>query len=266
MSSETSPEHSRDASYPRLDKLGLLVAGITHNLNGSLTAMLGHLDLLMMINPDLKDQLEKIVKMGKRLRGEINMMMEKADADGSLRIEEINLATLISLELDFFRGDPRMKHEIEKHYEPPEEFPTFHGLTGDFTHIFDQLLMNAIEAVEEKEEKVLTITLEVIDDNILMTLTDNGVGMDEATLARAREPFFTTKQPRPGGRQPEMRALGIGLTHAYTLAEDLGCTLTLESELGMGTTAALRIPYKEIDAKFRQKMLEQMEDDPFKRR
>jgi CheY-like chemotaxis protein/two-component sensor histidine kinase len=70
----------------------------------------------------------------------------------------------------------------------------------------------------------------------MITLTDTGVGMDEATLAQAVEPFFTTKGPEGGG---------LGLSMVQGFAEQSGGTLRLTSEAGRGTVVELRLPSAE---------------------
>lgn len=74
----------------------------------------------------------------------------------------------------------------------------------------------------------------VSGDYIVVRVTDNGVGMDEVTAARAAEPFFTTKPPGKG--------TGLGLAIARELAHQRGGTLTITSQLGMGTTVEMWLP------------------------
>jgi CheY-like chemotaxis protein len=69
---------------------------------------------------------------------------------------------------------------------------------------------------------------------VRLAVADTGIGMDEATLARAVEPFFSTKGVG--------RGTGLGLSMVHGLAAQLGGTLTLESRVGEGTTAALWLP------------------------
>lgn len=75
---------------------------------------------------------------------------------------------------------------------------------------------------------------------VRLSVSDSGEGMDEATLARAAEPFFTTKGQGKG--------TGLGLSMVHGLAAQSGGTLGLESKLGMGTTVSLWLPVAEDGA------------------
>ncbi len=244
---EATSQPGYDDVFPRpLDKAGLFVAGIVHNLYSPLTAMLGTLDLMRMKHPELQKELERISKMTYRLKDDIAVIMEKARLEGATHIVELNLAELITNELLFYKGDPRLKHMIEVTWEEPPDIPVFNAPSRDFTMTFDQLLTNAIEAMEESDTKKLMILLFQQDDELILTMKDTGIGMDQETLDRAFEPFFTTKTARKEGRNPPTLALGVGLTFAKLLMDNLGCSLQLESQPGEGTLVELRIPWKQI--------------------
>ena len=92
------------------------------------------------------------------------------------------------------------------------------------------LLSNAFQA----SDSMASVTLRVgVDDMIRFTVLDQGRGMDRETLAKAREPFFTTK--------PVGQGLGLGLYLAGTLADRLGGGLDLDSTPGVGTTVTFWI-------------------------
>ena len=76
---------------------------------------------------------------------------------------------------------------------------------------------------------------------IRMSVADTGVGMDEATLARAVEPFFSTKGVGKG--------TGLGLSMAHGLASQLGGALTIQSRRGLGTNVELWLPLGEGEVK-----------------
>ncbi len=242
----TTAQDSNDL-FPRpLDKVGLFVAGIVHNLYSPLTAMMGTLDLMRLKHPELQRELERISNMTYRLKDDIAVIMEKARDEGAQNITEVDLARLISNELLFYKGDPRLKHMIEVNWEEPVGLPRFNAPARDFIMAFDQLLTNAIEAMDNVDSKNLTILLFEDGDELVLTMKDSGVGMDEETLAHAFDPFFTTKTPILEGRNPHTLALGVGLTFVKMIFDNLGCSINLESSPDHGTMVEVRIPWKKI--------------------
>lgn len=256
MSTTSVPPNERDShsedvnplDREQLHKLGLLVAGIAHNMNGPLTGMMGNLDLLKMMHPELKDTFDKVGKIGLRLREDIRLMMSKTLAEGRREAGPIDLATLVREEMEFYKADPRLKHETDVELIVPEEIPTFTAVKGDFWQAFSDLLTNAIEATVDVEDRKISVTVVQEGDTIVLSVVDNGVGMSEEVLAKAFEPMFTTKTPSKEGKYPATLATGLGLTHVRNLMDPLGVTTRLESTEGKGTTATLQIPFKQVEA------------------
>jgi signal transduction histidine kinase len=88
-----------------------------------------------------------------------------------------------------------------------------------------------------------TVTVRLTGDGaggVLLCVADNGAGMDAATLARAREPFYTTKDVGQG--------TGLGLHLVSQLAQKWGATFDLESAVGQGTRATIRLPVRKAEA------------------
>ncbi|MFH0883956.1 MAG: HAMP domain-containing sensor histidine kinase [bacterium] len=238
----------REAPSPeKLAKLGLLVAGIAHNLYGPLTGILGTLDLLRLKHPDLIGDFERIASLARRIQDEIRVMLYKAEIEQKGRIAIVDLVKLVKLDIEFYKGDPRLKHMIEVTFDPPQNLPTFKGTIGDFSQSISNIIANAIEAMEDSDRKELTISLEEKGDNLVLSFADTGVGMDEGTKAQAFDPFFSTKTPTTGGKFPATLATGLGLAHARNLLEPEGVSIDLESAPGKGTRVTLTIPYKDID-------------------
>jgi predicted RND superfamily exporter protein/signal transduction histidine kinase len=102
--------------------------------------------------------------------------------------------------------------------------------TRDLQAVLANLLDNALRANSGAPVEVYAIAE---GDDVVIEIIDHGVGMDDDTLRRAFQPFFTTRS-RQGGR-------GIGLAASQALVEQLGGSLTLESRRGFGTRARLRV-------------------------
>ena len=98
------------------------------------------------------------------------------------------------------------------------------------------LIKNALDASEETDN--VTLTCRKDDEFLYFEVHDKGQGMDNETLAKAIEPFFTTKDPG--------RGLGLGLFLTKSAAERFGGTLHLESSPGKGTTATISFAHDQI--------------------
>ena len=101
----------------------------------------------------------------------------------------------------------------------------------------DHLFQNAIESMSRQMDKSLRISLLDANDSILLTVTDNGCGIDAAILSQISDPFFTTKA--------HMARLGLGLTEAFGLLKQHHAIIAVSSQLGEGTTFEIRFDKQE---------------------
>ena len=98
------------------------------------------------------------------------------------------------------------------------------------------LIVNAFDAIEVKggAKGRIVVGCEVQDDNIVITVKDNGWGMSDETKNRLFEPFYTTKEVGTG--------TGLGLSIAYGIVKKHGGELSVESKLGEGALVKLTLP------------------------
>jgi len=115
------------------------------------------------------------------------------------------------------------------------ELPTIHAPVEELLHSLYALVKNALDASAASEP--VSLRLERDADTLCFLVQDTGSGMAAPVLARAGEPFFTTKDPG--------RGLGLGLFLTRAFAESQGGELRMESEPGRGTLAMLRLPLTE---------------------
>ncbi len=97
---------------------------------------------------------------------------------------------------------------------------------------FLNIITNAIYAMRDSEVKNLFIKTELVDDNILIKISDTGSGVPEEVIDKIFEPFFSTKRD----------GLGLGLPLAKKVIEEHGGTIEFSSKLGQGTEVKIYIP------------------------
>jgi two-component system sensor histidine kinase RegB len=116
----------------------------------------------------------------------------------------------------------------------PRDAPSVFAPRGSLTRALTNLLRNALDASEKAE--LVHCHVEAGAQGLRFVVSDRGVGMTPDVLARAGEPFFSTK--------PSGSGQGLGLFLAREVAEQLGGALRLESRPGAGTTAILELPLR----------------------
>ena len=103
--------------------------------------------------------------------------------------------------------------------------------------VFINLVINARGAMEDKlapPTKLLRIRSFTDNGHVVVTISDTGIGIPKDIIYRIFEPFFTTKEVGKGA--------GLGLSISYGIVEAYGGTITVQSEVGAGTTFELRFP------------------------
>jgi len=121
---------------------------------------------------------------------------------------------------------------VEIELRKPGGLPAVRGVEVDLRHLLLGLVLNAKEAMVERQQSRLTLTASSLGGDVQIVVDDNGPGLSEPARQRAFEPFFST---RPGH-------LGIGLTVARWLAQRHGGELDIETGESGGARALLRLP------------------------
>ena len=112
--------------------------------------------------------------------------------------------------------------------------PLIHGVESEYSQIFLNLIANSFHAVKEKPEGIVNIVTDFSSGRVGIVISDNGEGMDKATLDRAFDPFFTTKDVGEG--------TGLGLYVAYSIVQKLNGTIKVKSKSGEGSRFDLFFP------------------------
>ena len=231
----------------KLEAIGQLTGGIAHDFNNLLTAILGSLELAKKRLPPDR-QLEKLVgnavdgaKRGAALTSRLLSYARRQDLNvGPTEVDKlvINLTELLQRTLG---------SQVSIRSEFPPGLPPVLTDPLQLETAIVNLAVNARDAMPNGGTLIMSAreqTLSGREGDVLppgryvrLLVVDSGEGMDAETLAKATEPFFTTKGVGNG--------TGLGLSMVHGLAEQSGGRLTLESKCGEGTTASIWLPVAE---------------------
>ncbi len=236
----------------KIEVMGQLVGGVAHDFNNLLMVVIGNLDMLSRrVPPDV------------RLQRLIDGAMQGARRGAALTQRLLAFARRQDLQprpTDALKLVSEMQGLLERSVGPlvsvrieaPDELPAVRVDPNQLEMALLNLAVNARDAMDEGGE--LTICLEQADATatgdlvqgldpgsyVRLTVSDSGCGMDEDTLRKAIEPFFSTKGVGKG--------TGLGLSMVHGLAQQSGGAFRLRSKPGDGTTAELWLPLADAPA------------------
>lgn len=222
----------------RLSELGQLAATVAHELRNPLAAIQM---AAFNINRKIKDEkiAGNIATIEKKVE-ESNQIISDVLAYGRIKspaYERIRFADLVRESVK----DSRKKIE-GCHARVEDKLASVEGLEADIDarqmkEVFLNLIDNACDAVKavERRQGVVTIEGEDAGDSVRLSIIDNGVGMDDATLQKLLKPFFTTKS----------EGTGLGLTVAKQIVDLHKGSLSIRSEKDRGTSVTILIPKRE---------------------
>jgi PAS domain S-box-containing protein len=239
-------EQAREALFQsqKMDAIGQLTGGIAHDFNNLLTAVLGSLELArkrLADDPKTKALIDNAIQGALRGTSLTHRMLAFARRQ-DLNPEPIDVRRLVQGMTDLLQTSLGSSISLETRF--PVTLPLAHVDANQLELAFLNLAVNGRDAmptggcltIAAREESVTSghSTGLKAGRYVCLSVTDRGEGMDEATLARAVEPFFTTKEVGKG--------TGLGLPMVHGLAEQSGGRLILKSRKGAGTTAELWLP------------------------
>jgi PAS domain S-box-containing protein len=240
--------HDKIRQADRLVSLGLLAAGVAHELNNPLAYVLLNLAQVRrwlkesLVNPSANRLQSALELIEQSLEGTERMRLILGDLRAFSRQDDrpsshLDVCAVLDAVIPMTEHLIRGRATLVRDYAP---VPLVRANEGRLGQVFVNLLANAAQAIPEGSERAHEVRITVRADgasNVVIQVSDTGTGMSRAVLERAFEPFFTTK--------PADSGTGLGLSVCLGIVQGLGGTLTAESDVGRGSTFTVTLPTSE---------------------
>ncbi|HEY6662570.1 MAG TPA: PAS domain S-box protein [Sphingomicrobium sp.] len=237
-------EESREQLFrsQKMEALGQLTGGLAHDFNNLLTAILGAADLALRNITDVakaRRMLDGIRNSAQRGAGLTKQLLAFARAQ-PLELKQIDLKDFLSDVSTLLR--PSLRSDIEVVLEISDQLWNVEADAGALELSILNLAFNARDAMTQSGKLRVSATNEILEgkpeglrgEYVVLRVSDTGSGMSAETMERIFEPFFTTKGFGEG--------TGLGLSQVFGFAKQIGGTVTVDSELGKGSTFSIYIP------------------------
>lgn len=233
----------------RLAVVGRRLTGIIHTINTSLQVILMQSELMERKLKEEQDTFasdlpavlvpkwqelfhyrqnknQQLHEVSTNLQQLVHWLKPKTSYDDSHGIQELDVNKLLLEELEGYQAEQFFKHRVEKRFRWCDRLPPIAGFHVDISQSFCHLVDNALEALREVPEPVLSITTTMESGRRVIVVGDNGPGIPQKNQDKIFQPFFTTKS------SPEKPRAGLGLYLTRRLLTPYGGEVFFESHPG----------------------------------
>jgi signal transduction histidine kinase len=235
LSTEKLARSEREGAWKEMAKQ------VAHEIKNPLTPMKLHLQHLQMsLHKDDAYLKEKIASISQILIDQIDQLSNMAEEFSSfakmpMALPEVqNINQILNSSIVLFRS----QSHLEIDFVPSDEILLVMVDKDQITRVFTNILKNAQQATEENEICKIQVKIELIENNIDISFTDNGKGIEDELKDKIFQPNFSTKNS----------GMGLGLAICKKIIEQVHGTITFESELNKGTTFHVILPVYQSDS------------------
>jgi len=221
----------------KMASLGVLTAGISHEVNNPLNFIMGgYLGLENYFNEtgEFRDAKIRIllnsIQTGIDRVSDIINGLNQFSRNNETLMENCDIHAIINNCLVMLNN--QLKNRIEVQKKINNLTISVLGNVGKLHQVFLNVLSNSIQAIEQ--EGVISISTFKRQNTIVIEISDSGCGINEENIVKITDPFFTTKDPGKG--------TGLGLSIAYNIIQDHKGTIEFQSKINLGTTVRISLP------------------------
>lgn len=216
----------------KMASLGVLSAGIGHELNNPLVGVIGLGEAIQDENDpgQVKEYAKKIVHHGRRMATIIQDFTGQARTQTKSRLDQVKINDQLEQALKLVQlAHDVPSLEVRTDYRP---LPMINAKPEEIRQVFVNVMTNAIQAMEGKGP--LCLSSEASEEGIKVVIRDCGSGIPKSYATKVFDPFFTTKRQGEGA--------GLGLTIARRIVNKYAGQIQIESEEGQGTVCTITFP------------------------
>jgi|SRR5579859_252890 len=220
----------------KLAAMGQMLAGVAHELNNPLTAILGVTELLAErknVEDATQRQLELTHRQARRAARIVQNLLEFS-RPASPQKKPVDLNSIIERTLQLHEHSLR-RNNVEVEFRPQPDLPQIIGDANQLIQVFLNLVTNAEQAIREvRDSGRIQIRMAMQGSRIAVTFQDDGIGIRPESIPRLFDPFYTTK--RPGG------GTGLGLSICLSIVREQGGTIEAEALPAGGSAFTVYLP------------------------
>jgi C4-dicarboxylate-specific signal transduction histidine kinase len=217
----------------KMASLGLMAAGIAHEIGNPLTSISSIAQVIKRKNPG--DQIGKYINdILKNIDRISRIVRELVDFSrpSSYKAALTNINDIIKSAVGIIKYDRRAK-DLAINLSLEERLPETVVVSDQLLQVFLNILINALDASEDRGDKI-QVSSYARKDILFVTIRDYGSGIPADNLHRIFEPFYTTKEVGHG--------TGLGLTVSYGIIQQIGGEISVKSKVNQGSTFEISIP------------------------
>lgn len=218
----------------KLSSIGLLAAGIAHEVNTPLTGVSSYTQMLLEMIPEDDPKhalLQKVQKQTERASLIAANLLNFSRSGNVSDFHSVEMNRLLEDTLQLL--EPQLRNgevNVVKRYS--ENLPIVFGSAAKLQQVFTNLILNARDAMEKGGTLILQTDFE--DEIVSISVSDDGKGISDEDISKIYDPFFTTKDVGSG--------TGLGLAVSYGIIQEHQGTIEVYSKVGVGTTFKILLP------------------------
>ncbi len=220
----------------KLSSIGLLAAGVAHEVNTPLTGVSSYTQMLLGMIPETDPKhalLQKMQRQTDRATNIVGNLLNFSRTGSAEEFAEIAINKLLNDTLQLLEPQLRKSGvDIEKDYA--DDLPPIYASGGKLQQVFTNLILNARDAMIQSGTIKLRTSYSEDEDGVIVEVIDDGEGIPPENLKKVFDPFFTTKGVGNG--------TGLGLAVSYGIIQEHNGSIEAHSVHGSGTTFRLVFP------------------------